>query len=65
MDEFDRRACQINAAAQRPWEKVNISKGMAVFQPGFDGTVEQVLHRADELMYQKKRESKGNGPSDN
>jgi len=65
MDEFDRRACQINAAAQQPWEKVNISKGMAVFQPGFDGTVEQVLHRADELMYQKKRESKGNGPSDN
>ena len=53
--EFDRAAGQINAAAQAPWEKIDIAKGIAVFEPGVDEDVEQVLRRADEIMYQAKR----------
>jgi GGDEF domain-containing protein len=33
---------------------VNVSKGMAVYQQGSDATVEEVLNRADELMYEDK-----------
>lgn len=53
---FDSMTDAINAEARHPWEKVSISVGMAVFRPGEDESVEQVLHRADEMMYRDKRE---------
>ncbi|MBQ8111204.1 MAG: diguanylate cyclase [Clostridia bacterium] len=55
MSAFDRMAGDVNAAAQHPWERVDISKGMAVYRPGQDENVEQVLSRADEIMYAQKR----------
>lgn len=58
MAEFDRRSREINDAARQPWERVDISKGMAVFAPGTDESVAQVLNRADELMYARKREGR-------
>ena len=54
IDEFDRRAAQINAQTKNPWEEINISKGLAEFQPGRDQNVEQVLRRADAIMYAQK-----------
>ena len=56
LAEFDRRAAEINAVARNPWEKINLAKGMAEFDPAVDTTVEQVLRRADELMYEDKRQ---------
>ena len=58
MQEFDRRAQEINAAATQPWDKVNVSKGLSDYHPGLDENVEQVMRRADEIMYRQKRESK-------
>ena len=39
----------------RPWERYSASAGIAVFTPG-DGSVHQVLKRADEQMYAVKEE---------
>lgn len=58
MADFDRAAAEVNAAAGHPWDRIDISKGMAVYEPGADEDVEQVLHRADEAMYRQKRRSR-------
>lgn len=58
MAAFEHQISEINEGARNPWEQVNISKGMAVYQPGIDTTVEQVLRRADEQMYEDKRKQK-------
>ena len=58
LAEFDRNAEAINAGAGNPWERVCISKGMAVFNPATDVNVETVLSRADGLMYTEKRRFK-------
>ena len=39
----------------RPWERYSASAGIAVYTPG-DGSVHQVLKRADEQMYAAKEE---------
>ena len=41
-----------------PWERVSTSIGYAVYDPEKDRTVEDVFHRADEKMYQRKVEMK-------
>lgn len=58
LQAFDSSAEALNAGAQNPWEKVNIAKGMAEFRPGVDTDVEQVVRRADEAMYENKRQGK-------
>ena len=45
-------------AAAEPWEEVHISKGFAVFAPSEDNAVTDVMQRADQLMYENKRERK-------
>ena len=57
-DRFDRRAAQINLSAAEPWEQVWISKGFAVCRPAEDSSVQAVMQRADQQMYQNKRERK-------
>lgn len=60
MLQFDRAAREHNAAAAEPWDRVNISKGMAVFEPGRDKKVEDAMSRADEQMYADKHRYKDN-----
>lgn len=60
MAAFEHQIAEINGSAANPWEQVSISKGMAVYQPGVDTTVEQVLRRADAQMYEDKRKQKEN-----
>ena len=55
---FDRRAAQISIRAADPWERVDIAKGMATYDPQMDSNVENVFHRADEAMYQDKKRRK-------
>ena len=59
LKAFDREADASNEKAVHPWERVCLSKGMAVFRPGEDSTVAQVFSRADEEMYREKRIHKG------
>ena len=59
LKEFDKNADKINASADEPWEHVCISKGFAVFDPSDENTVAEVMQRADKLMYENKRDRKG------
>ena len=58
LQAFDKKAEETAAADSNPWEKVDVARGIAVFQPGKDTGVEQVLRRADEQMYKNKKQLK-------
>jgi len=58
MAEFKRRSGEENVKAVQPWEQVNVSMGMAVFEPGNDEKAGEVVTRADQLMYMAKRQSR-------
>lgn len=58
MSIFDRTAREHNAFATETWDRVNISKGMAVYEPMIDKTVEMTLARADARMYENKQRYK-------
>lgn len=45
-------------AAEKPWERLSIAKGLAVRSPG-DATPDDVFIRADKAMYADKRRMKG------
>jgi GGDEF domain-containing protein len=59
MNSFDWITQAQNAKTVKAWEKISLAKGMAVFQPDSDRNFEEVLHRADQLMYEDKRRTKG------
>jgi diguanylate cyclase (GGDEF)-like protein len=54
--DFERMVQEQNAVANHPWEEVNVSMGMAVYDPQSDQSATQVLERADALMYEAKRQ---------
>lgn len=58
LQRFDEQVRQANAEAENPWEKVHISKGMAVYDPTVDLDVESVFNRADKDMYEEKARMK-------
>ena len=60
LSGFENRCREINEKAADPWDKVCISKGMAVFRPDTDADVKSVLLRADDLMYEEKKKHKEN-----
>lgn len=55
LKAFDTLSEAANQKAEDPWERICIAKGMAAYDPEADGNVENVLHRADELMYENKK----------
>ena len=55
LQEFDVKADAYNAIAQNPWEKISVAKGIAEYNPAVDRTVDNVLSRADQQMYEEKR----------
>jgi diguanylate cyclase (GGDEF)-like protein len=57
-ERFDSAAAEINAAAAEPWERVQLSKGFAVFDPSSDSSAADVMKRADQFMYENKRDRK-------
>ena len=58
LKKFDQEAEARNVKAEHPWERIEVSKGIAVYRPGKDKTAEQVYSRADEAMYKDKRRRK-------
>ena len=63
MNMFDRAAREHNAFAAEIWDRVNISKGMAVYDPAIDKSVEMTLTRADGHMYEDKQRYKARAAS--
>lgn len=52
---FDLTAEEQNRSTDNPWEKVRISKSLAVYDPAADRSAESVFDRADAAMYEDKK----------
>ena len=55
LKSFYRRKQEICALAENEWDEVNISIGVASFDSGLDESLEDVIRRADQIMYENKR----------
>lgn len=58
MRQFEIRCAEACASTELPWEKVRVAMGVAVYDPTIDKHVNDVVHRADKLMYEQKRRHK-------
>ncbi len=56
---FDEKCAEKRAEADMRWEKVDVARGMAVYDPELDESVNDVVRRADKLMYEHKWHIKG------
>ncbi len=53
--QFVDSMAEINADTSSEWEQVRVAMGVAVYDADVDQSVNDVLRRADELMYENKR----------
>lgn len=53
--QFSEAMRDINASAANEWEQVHVAMGIAAYDAQSDHSVNDVLRRADELMYENKR----------
>ena len=51
---------EITASAKNRWEQISVAAGMAEYDPKTDSTAENVIQRADKLMYEDKKKQKEN-----
>lgn len=58
LQEFTQAMAEVNASTENPWEQVHVSFGVSVYDPENDGAVIDVVRRADEHMYEHKRNRK-------
>lgn len=58
LDLFRKTREEICASAQNDWERVNVTLGLAVYDPTVDASVDDLARRADQLMYENKRRRK-------
>ena len=56
--DFEKRVAESVASAKNPWEKADIAMGIAVYDPETDYSVDTVIRRADDLMYENKMKIK-------
>ena len=55
---FDERCSGKRDAETHAWKKVDVARGMAIFDPSEDNSVDDVIRRADKKMYENKWLSK-------
>lgn len=55
FSQFRETREKISKVADNPWEQVNITMGLAVYDPQIDTSVIDVSRRADKIMYENKR----------
>lgn len=58
IEQFWQERAKICEAAKNEWDKVNVTMGLAVYDPGTDPAVIDVARRADQRMYENKRRRK-------
>lgn len=58
LRQFDERCLEKRRQNSAAWEKVNVARGMAVYDPDEDESVSDVVRRADKIMYENKFMSK-------
>lgn len=54
IDLFDAACAQRRAEKKDAWEQIDVARGLAVYDPGIDHSVNDVARRADKLMYENK-----------
>lgn len=54
LRDFDEACRRKRSEAEEIWEKVDVARGMAVYDPETDEAVNEVTRRADKLMYENK-----------
>ncbi len=59
LKNFDDTCAKTRFAIEEEWKKINIARGMAVYDPNEDETIDDVVRRADKLMYENKWLVKG------
>ena len=55
---FDERCAEKRRTELEPWQRVDVARGMAVYDPREDQTVNDVVRRADRYMYEHKWRTK-------
>ena len=58
MQRFDAECAKTRVEGAQPWERVDVARGLAVYDPQEDESVNEVVRRADKLMYEHKWETK-------
>ena len=58
IKKFEEESKAINEATENDWENINISLGMAEYDPKTDRSINDTVTRADEKMYENKRKRK-------
>ncbi|MDO4806174.1 MAG: diguanylate cyclase, partial [Coriobacteriales bacterium] len=58
---FDETCAERRRTAFNIWERIDVARGLAVFDPEVDVSVDSVVRRADKLMYEDKWTRKGMG----
>jgi diguanylate cyclase (GGDEF)-like protein len=60
FDEFRKTREEVCKATENEWEQVNVTMGLAVYDPENDPSVIDVARRADQKMYENKKVRKEN-----
>ena len=58
LRRFDEKCREKRESETEPWRRIEVARGMAVYDPNEDRSVSDVVRRADKLMYENKWESK-------
>ena len=58
LRQFDEKCLEKCSREQDAWEKVSVARGMAVYDPKEDESVNDVVRRADKVMYEHKWSTK-------
>ena len=55
VDVFVNQQEEISASVSDQWNQLHIAIGLTVYTPDTDGSIEDTIERADQLMYENKR----------
>ncbi|MBR4720456.1 MAG: diguanylate cyclase [Clostridia bacterium] len=55
---FNEQMLELSSKSDLLWKKISLAEGIAVYDPETDRSAEDVIRRADELMYKKKEQQK-------
>ncbi|MBR2589491.1 MAG: diguanylate cyclase [Clostridia bacterium] len=58
LESFDKKCSEVRREKTEAWEKIDVARGIAVYDPQEDETVNDVIRRADKNMYENKWISK-------
>ena len=60
VSSFDKAQSETLKSNPEPWEQVRVAVGIAEYDPKTDNSLIDTIRRADDMMYDNKRERKKN-----